>query len=162
MVNTGANDGRTARPGPDAPLSGLWIQPGVWVDALALAERFTRSPGPGGQNVNKVATGVQLRFDTGRCAAWPAEVRARLRELAGRRWGQDGVITLSAYRHRTRERNREDARQRLVQLSRQAWIAPPPRRATQPSAAERERRLMAKRHRAQTKEQRRPAPGDAD
>lgn len=102
-----------------------------------------------------------MRFDTGRCAAWPADVRARLRQLAGRRWGQYGVITLSAHRYRTRERNREDARQRLVQLIRQAWIAPPPRRATRPSAAERERRLTAKRLRARTKEQRRP-PGDAD
>jgi len=155
----------TAGPSPPltplAPPSGLLIQPGFWLDSAELEERFTRSPGPGGQNVNKVASGVQLRFDAGRCAALPADVRARLQQLAGRRWGHDGVITLSAHRYRTRERNRQDARQRLAALIRQAWLVPPPRRATQPSAAERERRLTAKRHRAQTK-QHRLTPLDAD
>ena len=116
-----------------------------------LDERFVRSPGPGGQNVNKVATAVQLRFDAARSPALPDPVRNRLLRLAGRRLGGDGFITIEAHRFRTRERNREDARLRLAALVRQAAHQPKPRKKTRPSRASKERRLESKRQRSNTK-----------
>jgi ribosome-associated protein len=116
-----------------------------------LEERFTRSPGPGGQNVNKVATAVQMRFDAARSPSLPEGVRTRLIRLAGRRAGSDGIITIEAHRFRNRERNREDALDRLVDLIRQAAHKPKPRKKTRPTKASKERRLTEKRKRGLTK-----------
>ena len=121
-----------------------------------LSERFVRSPGPGGQNVNKVATAVQLRFDARGSASLPEDVRARLIELAGARATKHGVIVIEAHRFRTRERNREDALQRLVSLVRRAAVAAKPRKPTRPSAAAMERRMEDKRRRSQRKRARQP------
>ena len=121
-----------------------------------VSERFVRSPGPGGQNVNKVATAVQLRFDARGSASLPEDVRARLIELAGARATKHGVIVIEAHRFRTRERNREDALQRLVSLVRRAAVAATPRKPTRPSAAAMERRMEDKRRRSQRKRARRP------
>jgi ribosome-associated protein len=116
-----------------------------------IVERFIRAAGPGGQNVNKVASAVQLRFDARRSRSLPEDVRARLMRLAGRRLTQDGVLVITAQRFRTQERNREDAIERLVALIRQAAVRPIPRRPTRPTAASRERRLSAKKRRSGVK-----------
>jgi ribosome-associated protein len=109
-----------------------------------IQEQFIRSSGPGGQNVNKLATAVQLRFDVARSPNLPEPVRERLKRLAGRRLTSDGVLIIDARRHRTREQNRRDALERLVTLVRKAAIAPTPRKATRPTAASRRRRLEGK------------------
>ena len=139
---------------PPASAAGLRVNHQILIPATDLEERFIRSPGPGGQNVNKLATAVQLRFDAARCQALPEPMRERLAGLAGRRLGSDGFITIEAHRYRTRERNRDDARQRLVQLLLQATEVPKPRRPTRPSRGARERRMEAKHQRAQTKQRR--------
>lgn len=122
----------------------------VMIDERALQERFVHASGPGGQNVNKVATAVQLKFDVNR-AALSAPVRNRLIGLAGRRITADGILTITARRFRTQERNRHDARERLLALLLRAQTAPKRRRPTRPTAASMERRLTAKRHRSRTK-----------
>jgi ribosome-associated protein len=122
----------------------------VMIDERALQERFVHASGPGGQNVNKVATAVQLKFDVNR-AALSAPVRDRLIGLAGRRITADGILTIIARRFRTQERNRHDARERLLALLLRAQTAPKRRRPTRPTAASMERRLTAKRHRSRTK-----------
>jgi ribosome-associated protein len=130
----------------------------ISIDESELLESFIRSSGPGGQNVNKLATAVQLRFDARRSPALTLEVRARLEQLAGHRLTRDGVLVITAQRHRTQERNRADARERLIELIRRASVAPTPRRPTKPSRGAKERRLAMKKNRAGIKGLRRGRP----
>jgi ribosome-associated protein len=134
------------------------INDSISIEERELEERFVRASGPGGQNVNKVATAVQLRFDLRRSPNLPDDVRERLARLAGNRLTRDGVIVIAAQRHRTLERNRKDALDRLVQLIRRAAVAPAIRRASKPPAASRERRLQSKRRRALVKDLRQSRP----
>jgi ribosome-associated protein len=127
------------------------VTPTILLDEAELEEVFVRSPGPGGQNVNKVSTAVQLRFPLARSTALPEEVRRRLRGLAGRRVTTDGWLVIEASRFRSQARNREDARARLVELVRKAAKPPKPRKPTRPTAGSKERRLRDKRTRARTK-----------
>ena len=124
----------------------------ISIDERELEERFIRASGPGGQNVNKLATAVQLRFDVRHSPSLPAQVRTRLERLAGRRLTRDGVLVINAQRHRTQERNRQDALERLIALIERAAVAPVPRRPTKPTAGARERRLQSKKHRGSIKD----------
>jgi ribosome-associated protein len=131
----------------------------IAIDEREIEESFVRASGPGGQNVNKLATAVQLRFDVRHSPSLPDDVRARLQKLAGRRLTQDGVLVINAQRYRTQERNRQDALDRLTALIERAAKPPATRRATRPTAASRQRRLESKRLRGLTKRLRSgPAP----
>ena len=115
----------------------IHVTSSISIDERELEERFIRASGPGGQNVNKLSTAVQLRFDVRHSPSLPAGVRARLERLAGRRLTRDGVLIITAQRHRTQERNRQDALDRLIELIRHAAVPPVPRRPTRPTAGSR-------------------------
>jgi ribosome-associated protein len=132
----------------------IQVTPSIGIDESELQFVFSRSSGPGGQNVNKVSTAVQLRFDVNGSAALPARVRKRLAELAGSRMTRDGVLVINARRRRTQERNRQDAIDRLVELIREAARRPKRRIDTKPTVRSRERRLEEKKHRSRIKQKR--------
>lgn len=131
----------------------------ISIDESEISETFVRASGPGGQNVNKLSTAVQLRFDVRHSPSLNHEVRARLEKLAGRRLTRDGVLVIIAQQHRTQENNRRDARERLVDLIQRAAVRPVPRRATKPTRTGRERRLEGKKIRSGIKALRRENPG---
>ena len=131
----------------------------IAIDEAELQESFIRASGPGGQNVNKVESAVQLRFDVRNSPSLPEDVKARLERLAGSRLTNDGVLIITAQRFRTQERNREDAQTRLVELIRQATERPKPRRPTRPTLASKKRRLEAKGRRSEIKKGRGAKPG---
>jgi ribosome-associated protein len=133
----------------------------IAIDERDLEESFIRASGPGGQNVNKLSTAVQLRFDVAR-SALPPDLRVRLERLAGKRMTADGVLVITAQRHRTQAQNRNDARERLIELIRRAAAPPPPRRPTRPPARARRERLETKKRRSGLKRLRATRPSAED
>ena len=133
----------------------IHVTPSISIDESEIQEDFVRSSGPGGQNVNKVATAVQLRFNVVRSQSLPEEVRERLIRLAGKRMTEEGDLVIDARRYRTQERNRRDAMERLLTLIRKAAVKPKPRYETSPTSSSKRRRLEDKRHRAEIKRMRR-------
>jgi len=130
------------------------ITPSFSIDERDLHFDFIRSAGPGGQNVNKVATAVQMRFDV-RASSLPEDAKARLISMAGQRITNDGELLIEARRFRTQEQNREDAIQRFVELVRKALVPPKPRRKTRPTAQAKEKRIKAKKIKGEIKRMRR-------
>jgi ribosome-associated protein len=137
----------------------IQVTPHIAIDESELLESFVRSSGPGGQNVNKVSSAVQLRFDARHSPSLPNDVAIRLMRIAGKRLTKDGVIVIAAQQHRQQERNRADARERLFDMIREAAIPPVPRRATKVPKSEKKKRLEGKKRRSQIKglRQRRPS-----
>lgn len=140
----------------------LKVTPDLTIDESELQETFVRASGPGGQNINKVSTAVQLRFDVEHSPSLPEPVRARLRRMAASHINAEGMLIINARRYRTQERNRQDARERLISLIRRAAISPKERKATRPSRAAHEQRLEAKRQRGLLKKLRRPPFGEIE
>jgi ribosome-associated protein len=138
----------------------LEITPELVIEDAELEERFVRASGPGGQNVNKVATAVQLRFDAAHSAVIAPPVFTRLRTLAGNRMTAEGILVIDARAFRTQAQNREDARARLAELIRRSLVAPKRRRKTRPTSASKQKRLETKRRRAQTKQLRGRSRGE--
>jgi ribosome-associated protein len=134
----------------------LPVTDAISLDEEELSESFILASGPGGQNVNKVSSAVQLRFDVAHSLSLPQDVRVRLTALAGRRLTKDGVLVILARGHRTQERNRADAREKLFELIRRAATPPKPRRPTKPTKASKRRRLESKTARAKIKRARGP------
>ncbi len=130
----------------------------ISLDEREIEESFVRSSGPGGQNVNKLSTAVQLRFDVRRSPSLPNDVAIRAMRLAGKRLTKDGVLVIVAQTHRTQERNRAEALERLVALIQEAAVRPIPRRATKPTKASKEKRLEGKKVRSNIKGLRRSKP----
>jgi ribosome-associated protein len=138
----------------------IQITPSLSIDERELTESFIRSSGPGGQNVNKLSTAVELRFDAARSPSLNPNLLARLRRLAGRRMNDDGVLIIKAQSFRKQERNRAEALARLVDLIRRAAVPPKPRHATKPTLASKQRRLNAKTRRSNIKRLRTSQPGE--
>ena len=134
------------------------VTPSLSIDDNEIQFRFVRASGPGGQNVNKVSTAVQVRFDVGNSSSLPVDVRMRLIRLAGNRINQAGILIIEARRFRTQEQNREEAVARLVGLVRGAAEKPKTRKKTKPTRASQERRIAGKKRRGETKELRRRGP----
>ena len=138
----------------------IQITPQVFLRDDEISEEFVRSSGAGGQNVNKVSTAVQLRFDVDNSPSLSAEIKDRLKQVAGKRITAEGILLLKAQSFRTQERNRQDALERLVALIQEAVPRPVMRRATKPTRASKERRLTAKRVQSARKQARQVPPQD--
>jgi ribosome-associated protein len=142
--------------GEDRTAEMINITRNIAIDDSEIEEHFIRASGPGGQRVNKTATAVQLRFNVARSPSLPEDVRKRLMRLAGHRMTEEGILIIDASRFRSQHRNRQDARNRLIRLIRQAAKRPSIRRRTRPTRPSQERRLRDKRQRRETKRRRRP------
>ena len=138
----------------------IYVTHDISIDEKEIQEDFIRASGPGGQNVNKVATAVQIRFHVGNSPSLPDDVRRRLMRLAGRRVTEDGLLIIQARRFRTQKQNRQDAIDRLIELIRKASKKPRPRLKTTPTHASRRRRLDTKHYRSKTKSLRQPVHKD--